>query len=222
MKKLALREIIDGFQGELEERARLHEEMATITRRITFLSKHGIMAIHRGAMEEAKSKLREMEEARNRLEEMLSLHRDLFTGFVKVALQEYAEAHILLALVEQGKYPNPGELKMPAISYILGLADSVGEFRRRALSSLLDDDLKEAERCLSLMEEIYGALISLEKAYVLAPELRRKCDIARRVIEATMSDIMVEDRSNSLRRTIKLLEERVGELKREEKGQKLS
>lgn len=212
---MSLREIIDGFQGELEEKAEVHEEIATVTRKIIFLSKHGIMAIHRGEMEEAKSKLGQMEEMRNHLDEILGLHRDLFTGSVKVAFQEYAEAHILLALVERGSYPNPGELKIPAISYILGLADSVGEFRRRALNSLLDGNLREAERCLRIMEEIYGELISLEKAYVLASELRRKCDIARRIIEATMGDIMMEARRNSLQKTVELLEERIRGLKEE-------
>ena len=147
------------------------------------------------------------------LDEILNLHRDAYTGSVRVAIQEYAEAHILLSLIERNVYPDPSELKIPAISYILGLADSVGEFRRRALNCLLEGNLREAERCLNIMKEIYGELISQEKAYVLASELRRKCDIARRIIDATLGDVMMEARRSSLQKTVERLEEKIREVK---------
>ena len=59
------------------------------------------------------------------------------------------------------------------------------------------------------MKEIYGELISLEKAYVLARELRRKCDIARRIIDATLADVMMEARSSSLQKTVERLDEKI-------------
>ena len=210
---MTLREIIDNFQGELDEKAKVHEEIAVVTRKLIFYSKHGIMAIHRGDVAEAKSKIEQMELMRKRLDAILDLHRDAYTGSVRVAIQEYAEAHILLSLVEQKHYPDPSELKISAISYILGLADSVGEFRRRALNCLLEGNLGEAERCLNIMKEIYGELISLEKAYVLARELRRKCDIARRIIDATLADVMMEARSSSLQKTVERLDEKIRDVK---------
>ena len=210
---MSLREIIDQFQGELDEKAEVHEEIVSVTRKLIFYSKHGIMAIHRGDMAEAKAKIGQMEQMRRRLDEILDRHRDAYTGFVGVAFQEYAEAHILLSMIEGERYPDPRELQIPAISYVLGLADSVGEFRRRALNCLLEGNLREAERCLTIMNEIYGELISLEKAYVLASELRRKCDIARRVIEATIGDVLMEARRNALQKTIEHLEERLRGLK---------
>jgi translin len=209
MKDMTLREIIDGVQGELDERAEVHEEIAAVTRKLIFYSKHGIMAIHRGDVAEATSKIAEMEQTRKRLDEILDRHRDAYTGSVRVAIQEYAEAHILLSLIERNVYPDPSKLKIPAISYILGLADSVGEFRRRALNCLLEGNLREAERCLNIMKEIYGELISQEKAYVLASELRRKCDIARRIIDATLGDVMMEVRRSSLQKTVERLEKKI-------------
>ncbi len=206
---MALKEIIDRFQGELDEKAEVHEEIVSVTRKLIFNSKHGIMAMHRGDMADAKAKIGQMEQMRRRLDEILDRHRDAYTGFVGVAFQEYAEAHILLSMVKGNQYPDPQDLHVPAIAYVLGLADSVGEFRRRALNSLLEGDVREAERCLGIMNEIYGELISLEKAYVLASELRRKCDVARRVIEATIGDVLMEGRSNALQKTIEQLEERL-------------
>ncbi|MCW3987176.1 MAG: hypothetical protein NWE87_02545, partial [Candidatus Bathyarchaeota archaeon] len=101
---MTLREIIDNFQGELDEKAKVHEEIAVVTRKLIFYSKHGIMAIHRGDVAEAKSKIEQMELMRKRLDAILDLHRDAYTGSVRVAIQEYAEAHILLSLVEQKHY----------------------------------------------------------------------------------------------------------------------
>ncbi len=210
---MALREILDRFQGELDEKAEVHEEIVSVTRKLVFYSKHGIMALHRGDIEEAKAKIGQMEQMRRRLDEILDHHRDAYTGFVGVAFQEYAEAHILLSMVEGNQYPDPRDLQIPAIAYILGLADSVGEFRRRVLNSLLEGNVQEAERCLGIMNEIYGELIALEKAYVLASELRRKCDVARRVIEATIGDVLMEGRSKALQQTIEQLEERLRGLK---------
>ncbi len=208
---MELKEIISGFQGELEEKTEVYEEISAVTRQIIFLSKKTIMAVHRGEVEAAQSHVMQMEQTRTRLDHMLSLHQDLYTGSVKVAFQEYAEAHVLLSLVTKGSYPDPRELSIPAISYILGLADAVGEFRRRALNCLIDGELSEAERSLHIMKEIYGELISLEKAYVLGSDLRRKCDIARRIIDSTMGDVMMEARRSSLQKTVERLEEKIRE-----------
>lgn len=211
MLKKMLREIIDSLRKEIKKKVEIQEEISDVTREILFLSKQSIMAIHSGKMEEAKLKMRRMEKVKNRLEQIQSLQQGLSPGSIKVALQEYAEAKILAAIVEKREYPNPREIKISAIYYILGLADSIGEFRRRALNCLRDENLKEAERSLRIMEEIYEELISLEKAYVLAPELRRKCDIARRIIEVTMGDVLMETRRDSLMKTVELLEERISD-----------
>jgi len=212
---MELKEIISGFQGELEEKAAVYEEISAVTRNIILLSKKGIMAVHRDEVEAAQSHVMQMEQTRKRLDTILGLHQDLYTGSVKVAFQEYAEAHVLLSVVTKGSYPDPQELSIPAISYILGLADAVGEFRRRALNCLIDGKLSEAERCLHVMKEIYGELVSLEKAYVLGSDLRRKCDIARRIIDSTMGDIMMEARRSSLQKTVERLEEKIRSLQKD-------
>ena len=82
------------------------------------------MAVHRGEVEAAQAHIMQMEQTRNRLDTILGIHQDLYTGSVKVALQEYAEAHVLLSVVTKGSYPDPRELSIPAILYILGLADT--------------------------------------------------------------------------------------------------
>ena len=207
---LSLKKIIDSFQKEIQEKEKAREEILSTSRRITLLSKQGVMAIHRHKLDEAKSKLEQAQEAIKQMEQALSPHQDLMASSVKVAYQEYAEAQIILWIVEKKKYPFPKELEIPVIPYILGLADAVGEFRRRALDFLREGKIKDAENCVKIMEESYTELIALESAYTVAPELRRKCDVARRVIEATMGDVATEARRLSLEKAIRLLEKKIG------------
>src|SRR6266566_4859527 len=47
------------------------------------------------------------------------------------------------------------ELKTDNRSYVLGLLDAVGEFRRMALNSLRRGEVKRAEKLLGAMEGIY-------------------------------------------------------------------
>ena len=61
------------------------------------------------------------------------------------------------------------------------------------------------------MEDIYVELIALEAAYKVAPELRRKCDIARRIIEVTRGDLTSEARRSALDKTMKSLERHMRE-----------
>jgi translin len=134
---------------------------------------------------------------------------------VDAAFQEYAEAQTLLSLVERNRFVNPDEINVNSVAFVLGLADVIGELRRRALDSLRKEDVKTAEDCLHVMEEIYVELMSMDEAYMLVPGLRRKSDVARHVIESTRGDITIEARRSSLEQCMKSLEKIV---KRRTKG----
>lgn len=167
------------------------------------------MAIHRDSLTEAKTKIKSMEEYRQQLDNLLKLNPSLTSNLIQVAYQEYVEAHVILSLVENGHYPLPQTLQVDAVAYILGLADAIGELRRRTLNSLLAGELSEAEQWLRFMEDMYSELIALEDAYAVAPELRRKCDIARRIIESTVGDVLLESRRQNLQSAIERLEKKI-------------
>jgi translin len=204
-----LKTIIEAFQNELEGKLKAREEGVFTCRKVITLSKQAIMAIHRDEVDEAREKVLGAQTMLREVDTILSVHQDLVLGIVKVAHQEYAEAQILLRLVESYEYPSPHELEVPIIPYLLGLADSIGEFRRRALEALRKRRVEVAEQCLQIMDEIYSELVALESAYTLAPELRRKCDVARRLIEITIGDINAEAGRIALEESIRELEKRV-------------
>jgi len=212
---VSLKPLLGKIQEELREKEGIRERVQAAMRRATRLSKQAILFTHQERLRDAKKLLKEVGKLFTELREIARSHPDMvYMGMVDVAFQEYAEAQTLLHLVEENRFIDPEELGVPAVSYVLGLADVIGEFRRRALDSLRKGDVKTAENCLQTMEHIYVELMSMDEAYVLVPGLRRKSDVARHIIETTRGDITIEARRNSLEECIKNLERIVKQKKK--------
>ena len=149
-----------------------------------------IRAVHRDETEVMQSHL---DEAAKLAE---SLRRDLadypaffFAGYTQDALKEFAEASITCALIRHEALPTPEELNLPPNTYLNGLAESVGEMRRRCLDMLRQDNSAEAERLLGHMDDIYAILVTMDYADAITNGLRRQTDIIRAIIERTRGDV---------------------------------
>ena len=207
MTSLLLKLIFSKIQEELREKEIVRGEVQTAMRRAIRLSKQAILFTHQEKLGEAKKLLKEANALFNELVKLKKNHLDMFyMGIVDSAFQEYAEAQTLFHLVEENRFIEPENLRVPVVSYVLGLADVIGELRRRALDSLRKGDLETAENCLKTMENIHMEFMSMDEAYMLVPGLRRKSDVARHIIESTRGDITIEARRNSLEKSVKDLE----------------
>lgn len=207
---MSLKNLLGKIQDELRKREIVHEEVQKDMRRATRLSKEAILFTHQEKFKDAKKLLKEADGLFSKLNSAGKTYPDMvYSGLVDAAFQEYAEAQTLLALVEHNRFVSPEEIKVNSVAYVLGLADVIGELRRRALDSLRKVDVKTAECCLRLMEEIYVELMSMDEAYMLVPGLRRKSDVARHLIETTRGDITIEARRSSLEECMKNLEKLV-------------
>jgi len=179
------------------------------------LSKQAILFTHQERFDDAGKLLKDVDGLFVKLRKVAKAYPDMvYSGIVDAAFQEYAEAQTLLHLVEEDRFVDLEELGVPAIAYVLGLADVIGEFRRRALDSLRKGDVKTAEKCLQTMEQIYVELMSMDEAYMLVPGLRRKSDVARHIIETTRGDITIEARRSTLEECMKNLEKIVKSTKK--------
>ncbi len=213
---MSLKSLLGKIQDELQKRESAHEEVQRDMRRATRLSKQAILFTHQERFKDAKKLLKEADGFFKRLRSIAKTYPDMFySGLVNAAFQEYAEAQTLLGLIEENRFVSQEEIRVNSIAYVLGLADVIGELRRRALDSLRREDVKTAEDSLHLMEEIYVELMSMDEAYMLVPGLRRKSDVARHLIETTRGDITIESRRSSLEQCMKNLEKLV---KRKTKG----
>ncbi len=168
-------------------------------RKITSLSKQAILLDHQKRLPEAGKQL---EKAKKLIDKVRELAKEypamLYWGMFSAALQEYAEACIFMKLIEEDRFVTSTEIDVPPIDYVLGLADVVGEYRRLALDALREGNVAKGEKCLQIMDEIYVELEAMDEAYMLVPGLRRKNDVARRIIESTRGDITQEISRKSL------------------------
>jgi translin len=208
---MSLKRVLKKIEIELRERERIKDELFDGMRKATRLSKQAIFSIHKNQLHKAEELLQESRALFTNLEEIPKEHQKfIYSGIVYSAQQEYAEACIFLRLVQDGKFIDPVRIDVPSTSFLLGLADTVGELRRRTLNCLRHNDVGQAERNLEMMEKIYDELVVLDEAFHAVSELRRKCDIARRIIEITRGDVTIEVRRSSLENAIKGLQETLG------------
>jgi translin len=203
-----LESILKKVKEELTQKDKVRENAQQSMRKATSLSKQAILLMHQKKYEEAGKLVENAEDIVSKLQDSAKEYPDIiYSGMFSAALQEYSEANILLGLIEESRFVTPNEINVPAVDYVLGLADVIGEYRRLALDALREGEAEKGEACLKTMDDIYIELMGMDEAYMLVPGLRRKCDVARRIIEATRGDITQEVRRKALENYLKQFEQ---------------
>jgi translin len=184
-------------QFATEEEAR--EKALRNCRQIIRNSAAATRGVHRQEYHKAKQLLDSTHELVQELNRDLARHGNLlYSGFVHDAQKEFAEGRITLALIAGETLPKPKALGVSNAAYLDGLGESVGELRRYILDSLRRDDLSRCEELLTIMDEIYGILMTMDFPELLAHGLRRTADTIRAIIERTRGDLTVSLRQKEL------------------------
>ena len=192
---------------ELAQQDGVRENAQQNMRKATRLSKQSILLMHQKKYIKARKLIENVKEIISKLQDSAKKNpRIIHCGMFSMALQEYAEANIFLGLIQGARFVTPDEIKVPAVDYILGLADVIGEYRRLVLDVLREGNAEKGKDCLQTMDKIYIELMAMDEAYMLVPGLRRKCDLARRIIETTRGDVTQEVRRKSLEDYLKQFE----------------
>jgi len=198
-----------SVQKQLVHYDEAREAVLSLSRSATRLAGSSILEIHRGDMEAASNTLRKVEQTLNKIQILANDFSEFKTSSaVVVAFQEYVEAMTLRSFAHSERIPTISELKTDNRSYVLGLLDAVGEFRRMALNSLRRGEVKRAEKLLETMEGIYDDLQTLEHTSII-PTFRVKMDADRRIIESTRGDVVTEVRRFALEQSLDRLEKRL-------------
>jgi translin len=204
---------------ELTQKEKVRENAQQNMRKATSLSKQTILLMHQKKYEKARKSIETAKEIISKLQESAKEYPYIiYSGMFSAALQEYAEANIFQGLIQEARFVTPNEINVPAVDYVLGLADVIGEYRRLVLDVLREGDAEKGEECLKTMDEIYIELMAMDEAYMLVPGLRRKCDVARRIIETTRGDITQEVRRKSLENYLKKFEQTQRKKRQPRKG----
>jgi translin len=207
LEKIAER-IHESFEARTAARDKALSQARTLTRHCA----NAIRAIHRQENDLAQQNMLEASQLVAALRGNLSDYPDLYyAGYTQDALKEYAEANLVYALVNNLPLPSPEELGLENATYLQGLAESVGELRRRCLDALLHNHSQEAERLLVNMDDIYSILVTMDYPDAITGGLRRLTDVARGITERTRGDMTISLRQEHLEQSLQRLERQLDE-----------
>lgn len=205
-----LEQFADQIRQNFEARTAARDQALAQARTLTRHCSQAIRAVHRDEETVMQAELNSAGELAEALRQGLKNFPDLYyAGYTQDALKEYVEANATCALIQNRPLPAPAALQVEANTYLNGLAEVVGELRRRCLDILRHGYSDEAERLLTSMDDIYAVLVTMDYPDAITNGLRRQTDIARSIIEKTRGDITFSLRGEHLEQALSRLERQV-------------
>ena len=171
--------MLKKIKKELDTVVNAREKAIRLQRDIIPLCADAIKAVHGGRIKTAESKLKNAEKKIRQAEAILKGQQAIINSILGTCYQEYAELSILISYLKGKGLPT---LKIPLQYYLTGLGDAIGELKRYGLDLLAKGKIKEAEKLEKELEDLYHEYRALNYPNALVPGLKRKQDVARRVI----------------------------------------
>jgi translin len=198
-----LEKIADQIRQKFDLRNAKRDQALAQARRLTRACSLAIRAVHRDDKETMEMHLAEAGALADTLRQELVNYPELFfAGYTQDSLKEFVEASVTCALIQNQPLQTPEELLVEEATYLNGLAEVVGELRRRTLDILRHGYSQEAERLLGFMDEIYSVLVTMDYPDAITNGLRRQTDVARGIIEKTRGDVTFSLRGEHLTQAI--------------------
>jgi len=219
-----LESIANQIREKFDTLTSLRDQALSDARKLTRACSLAIRAVHRSEQDVMQGHLSEARTLADKLRVELTDYPDLFyAGYTQDALKEFVEASVTCALILRQPLQTPEELRVGDATYLNGLAEVVGELRRRIMDILRSGYSEEAERLLGYMDEIYSVLVTMDYPDAITNGLRRQTDLARGIIEKTRGDITFSLRGEHLTRAIRQLSAQLnGHKAGDEEGTELS
>jgi len=206
-----LEHIADQIRQTFDTRTAARDQALAQARQLTRACSLAIRAVHRDEADVMQEHLAEARKLADSLKGGLDKHADLFyAGYTQDALKEFVEANVTCALIQNQPLLTPEELGVSGFTYLNGLAEVIGELRRRTLDILRHGYSQEAERLLGIMDDIYSVLVTMDYPDAITNGLRRQTDLARSIIEKTRGDITFSLRGEHLEQAIGRLSAQLG------------
>ena len=194
-----IEKVTESIRKSLQAKDEAREKMLPLCRESIRYSGNAIRAVHRQEFEPATELLKTAQKLLVDAEKAVRGSGELLgTGMIRDAQKELAEAFITLALVKGEPVPKPASLGVDAAAYLNGLGEAAGEIRRYMLDSLRRGDLTRGEELLSIMDDIYSVLVTMDYPDAITGGLRRTTDMVRGVLERTRSDLTLTIRQKEL------------------------
>jgi len=203
-----LEAIAATIRESFDARTSARDSALSQARSLTRHSANAIRAIHRNERDIASENLDIAKILVKSLKKNLRDFPDIYyAGYTQDALKEYAEANIVFGLCLDNTLPSPEDLDLEYNTYLKGLAETVGELRRRILDILRSGHSNEAELLLGYMDDIYAVLTTMDYPEAITGGLRRWTDLARGIIEHTRGDMTISLRQEQLESSLLRLQD---------------
>jgi len=190
---MSLKETTERIYANLQAQNAVRDRLNEDVRKILKETREGISAVHRGELKVAEASLTRAKALLTTLHDKASkVPMQSLAGLTQNAEGEVAEAALLLAFRREKTLPNPDQIGVGDMGYLLGLGDLVGELRRVAVDALKDDNSELAARAFASMEETYSVLLTFDFPRSIIPGIRQKTDTARGLVERTRADISTD------------------------------
>lgn len=184
-----LNAVMEEVEKELDEKDAVREIAIRECREIIRKSSDLIFRMQGREREGLVEGFRELKSKVMGLNTLLDEHPDIYySGFVEEAMQEYVEASVLRNALEGKNLQTPSQLKVNASTYLMGLSDAIGEFRRLALTSMIEGNVEDAARWVDQMEKLFAFLSSITYPAKLV-QIRKKQDTARALLDRTRGEL---------------------------------
>lgn len=205
-----LEAIAERIRCSLEAKNEAREEALARSRRLIRHCALSIRAVHRGRSGKAADLLATAKKTAAELRGAVADYPDLYhAGYTQDALKELAEAAITYALINGKPLPTPDELGVSYAAYLNGLGEAVGELRRHVLDLIRQSRMERSEEMLSIIDDIYDVLVTIDFPDAITRGLRRTTDMVRGVMERTRGDLTMAMRQQRMQEALRQFEERV-------------
>jgi translin len=202
-RRAELRDLVDGATASLTATNQAREVGLVACRRVIRASGSAIRSVHRLDVDDATAFIDEAERALREAQAVLEPHPSVaYAGFLTDAEKEFVEAKLTFAFVEGSALPSAVDLVVMPQSWLKGLAEATSEMRRHLLDRLRSGDLDRGEELLTLMDDVYDALITVDFPDAITGGLRRTLDALRAVLERTRGDVTTTTLQTRLREAI--------------------
>jgi translin len=189
----------DRIRGDLEKKDAAREKVLPLCRELIRYASITIRAIHRREFDEARRLLSAALPVKEAINQAASEWEEMrYHGFVRDSQKEFTEANAVLALVTGESLPGPDDLGVDYAAYLNGLGDTVGELRRYLLDSMRHGDLSRCDELLSVMDDIYTVLVTMDFPDAVTGGLRHTTDQVRGILEKTRGDVTMAVRQKEL------------------------
>lgn len=210
--RMNLETLVEAVVARLDATNGARETALATSRGLIRQCANAIRATHRHQWSDAQQLLTEADriaaELRARLADEPAL---LNAGYSQDALKEYAEARLTYAMVRGEALPAADDINVEPAAYLNGLAEAASELRRYILDGLRKGDVATGERLLTMMDDVYSLLVTVDYPDAVTGGLRRTTDALRAVLERTRGDLTAAIRQDQLMAALLQVETRLAQ-----------